>query len=101
MSEQTELEVLSYSEADTEAVGRAIGLAGRAGDLVGLVGQLGAGKTRLAKGIASGLGVADKRIHGILQRIAFRSVYLLDGFGNCPRLWASSMMTRSINPEIL
>ena len=60
MSEQTELEILSHSEADTEAIGRAIGLAGRAGDLVGLVGQLGAGKTRLVKGIAWGLAVAEK-----------------------------------------
>jgi len=59
MSEQTELEILSHSEADTEAIGRAIGLAGRAGDVVGLVGPLGAGKTRLVKGIASGLAVAE------------------------------------------
>ena len=42
-------------------MGRAIGLAGRAGELVGLVGELGAGKTRLVKGIAAGLGVTEKR----------------------------------------
>ena len=57
MSEKTELEVFSHSEAETEALGRAIGLAGRGGELVGLVGELGAGKTRLVKGIALGLGL--------------------------------------------
>ena len=59
MTEQTELELISQSEADTEAIGRAIGLAGKAGDLIGLVGELGAGKTRLVKGIALGLEVAE------------------------------------------
>ena len=58
MTEQTELEFVSQSESDTEAIGRAIGLAGRSGDLIGLVGELGAGKTRLVKGIALGLEVA-------------------------------------------
>ena len=60
MTEQTQLELLSHSETDTETVGRAVGLAGRAGDLVGLLGELGAGKTRLVKGIAAGLGVAQQ-----------------------------------------
>ena len=61
MSGQTKLKILSHSEADTEDIGQAIGLAGRAGDVVGLVGQLGAGKTRLVKGIARGLAVAEKK----------------------------------------
>ncbi len=59
MTEQTELELISQSEADTEAIGRAIGLAGKSGDLIGLVGEVGAGKTRLVKGIALGLEVAE------------------------------------------
>ena len=59
MTEQTELELISQSEPDTEAIGRAIGLACKAGDLIGLVGELGAGKTLLVKGIALGLEVTE------------------------------------------
>ena len=55
------LEFISHGESQTERIGRAIGMAGRAGDVVGLVGELGAGKTRLAKGVAAGLGVEDER----------------------------------------
>ncbi len=42
---------------DTRAFGRALGALLRAGDLVLLTGELGAGKTTLAQGIAEGLGV--------------------------------------------
>jgi len=42
---------------DTLAFGRAIGGLLRPGDLVLLVGDLGAGKTTLTKGIAAGMGV--------------------------------------------
>ncbi len=57
----SELEFVSHGESQTEAVGRAIGLAGRAGDVVALVGELGAGKTRLVKGVAAGLGVKNRQ----------------------------------------
>ena len=43
---------------DTEAFGAELGRALQAGDLVILDGPLGAGKTVLARGIASGLGIA-------------------------------------------
>ncbi|MGH3672495.1 MAG: tRNA (adenosine(37)-N6)-threonylcarbamoyltransferase complex ATPase subunit type 1 TsaE [Pseudonocardiaceae bacterium] len=43
--------------ADTERLGRAVGERLRAGDVVVLSGPLGAGKTVLARGIGSGLGV--------------------------------------------
>jgi len=55
----SELEFISRSESQTQALGRAVGLASRAGDVVGLVGELGAGKTRLIKGVAAGLGVSN------------------------------------------
>jgi tRNA threonylcarbamoyladenosine biosynthesis protein TsaE len=41
----------------TRALGRAIGAAAGPGTFVALVGELGAGKTQLAKGVAEGLGV--------------------------------------------
>lgn len=51
----------SSGEQQTQALGRRIGAVLQPGDVIGLVGPLGAGKTQLAKGIAVGLGVADSR----------------------------------------
>ncbi|MCT9818975.1 tRNA (adenosine(37)-N6)-threonylcarbamoyltransferase complex ATPase subunit type 1 TsaE [Microbacterium sp. W1N] len=45
------------SPADMEALGRRIGAALGAGDLVVLTGPLGAGKTTLTRGIGAGLGI--------------------------------------------
>lgn len=45
---------------DMRVVGQRLGAALRAGDLVLLVGELGAGKTTLAQGIGAGLGVAGE-----------------------------------------
>lgn len=59
-NDQTSLELDSNSPEQTEAIGQALGLAAEGGELVGLIGELGAGKTRLVKGIASGLGLKDK-----------------------------------------
>jgi tRNA threonylcarbamoyladenosine biosynthesis protein TsaE len=42
----------------TRAIGSAIGQAASAGTVLALVGELGAGKTQLAKGVAEGLGVS-------------------------------------------
>lgn len=55
------LEFSSNSESRTRAIGVAIGGALHPGDILALCGELGAGKTRLAKGLAIGLGVADER----------------------------------------
>ena len=44
---------------ETRSIGAAIGLAATPGTLVALVGPLGAGKTQLAKGLATGLGVTS------------------------------------------
>lgn len=51
----------SRSVDETIAIGRQIGSNLRAGDVVALVGRLGAGKTHLSKGLSLGLGVADDR----------------------------------------
>ena len=53
--------IQSSSESATRAVGARIGRGLRPGDVVALVGPLGAGKTQLVKGIAAGAGVADPR----------------------------------------
>lgn len=44
---------------ETFALGKEIGKAAKAGDIYALYGDLGAGKTVLAKGIAKGLGIED------------------------------------------
>jgi tRNA threonylcarbamoyladenosine biosynthesis protein TsaE len=49
--------VRSSSPAETIALGEVLGRAARAGDLLCLWGDLGAGKTQLAKGIARGLDI--------------------------------------------
>ena len=44
---------------ETRALGARLAAAARPGDLLCLVGDLGAGKTQLAKGFAQGLGITD------------------------------------------
>ncbi|HET7027679.1 MAG TPA: tRNA (adenosine(37)-N6)-threonylcarbamoyltransferase complex ATPase subunit type 1 TsaE [Candidatus Limnocylindrales bacterium] len=51
--------VTSPDPAATRELGRRLGVVARAGDLVALYGELGAGKTQLVKGVAAGLGVVD------------------------------------------
>ncbi|MFO7590797.1 MAG: tRNA (adenosine(37)-N6)-threonylcarbamoyltransferase complex ATPase subunit type 1 TsaE [Acidimicrobiia bacterium] len=51
--------VVTRSPAATRALGRALAPILRAGDLVLLAGELGTGKTELAKGIGDGLGVDE------------------------------------------
>lgn len=46
--------------ADTQALGRALGRALRAGDVVALSGDLGAGKTTFTQGIAAGMGITAR-----------------------------------------
>jgi len=53
--------IASDSVEQTLAIGRALGSAMRSGDVLALIGSLGAGKTQLVKGIAAGLGVTDLR----------------------------------------
>jgi tRNA threonylcarbamoyladenosine biosynthesis protein TsaE len=53
---------LSHGPAETEALGEAWGRAAQSGLVVGLSGDLGAGKTQLVKGLARGLGFSG-RVH--------------------------------------
>jgi tRNA threonylcarbamoyladenosine biosynthesis protein TsaE len=53
------LTITAESEEETLALGKSIGEAAVPGMWVAMTGVLGSGKTRLAKGIAEGLGVED------------------------------------------
>jgi tRNA threonylcarbamoyladenosine biosynthesis protein TsaE len=55
-------ELKSAAPAETEAVGEALGRAARGGELIGLTGELGTGKTCLVRGLARGLGVDPERV---------------------------------------
>lgn len=47
---------ISKSAAETEAFGRTVAVEIKKGDVVGLVGELGSGKTQFVKGLAAGVG---------------------------------------------
>jgi tRNA threonylcarbamoyladenosine biosynthesis protein TsaE len=51
---------ISHNPAETESLGEQWGRAVQNGWVIGLSGDLGAGKTQLVKGLARGLGVAEK-----------------------------------------
>jgi tRNA threonylcarbamoyladenosine biosynthesis protein TsaE len=53
---------ISHSPAETAALGEQWGRAAASGLVIGLSGDLGAGKTQLVKGLARGLGIAT-RVH--------------------------------------
>ncbi len=55
------LELISNSLSETIEIGEKIGRYLEKGDIVGLTGKLGAGKTTLIQGIARGLGVDSKQ----------------------------------------
>lgn len=56
-------EVETAAPEETEALGAALGRAARGGELIGLVGELGSGKTCLVRGLAQGLGIDPARVH--------------------------------------
>jgi len=51
--------VTTREPGETRALGARLAAVARPGDLLCLVGELGAGKTQLAKGFAEGLGITD------------------------------------------
>lgn len=53
---------ISHSPADTQALGEAWGREAETGWVIGLSGDLGAGKTQLAKGLARGLEVTERAV---------------------------------------
>ena len=50
---------ISHSAAETAALGEQWGRAAESGLVIGLCGDLGAGKTQLVKGLARGLGITE------------------------------------------
>ena len=54
--------LISHSPAETEALGAEWGRVAERGLVIGLSGELGAGKTQLVKGLAHGLGITT-RVH--------------------------------------
>ena len=54
--------LISHSPEETEALGEAWGREAESGLVIGLCGDLGAGKTQLVKGVARGLGITA-RVH--------------------------------------
>lgn len=57
------MRIETNSENETEAFGERLARALEPGDVVGLVGPLGAGKTALVRGLARGLGVEEGVVH--------------------------------------
>ena len=69
-------ELVSHTAEQTRELGARLGRLARAGDLILLHGDLGAGKTTLTQGIARGLGIA-----GSVQSPTFTLVAEHDGVG--------------------
>jgi len=58
-----EREITTARPEETEALGARLGRAARGGELLGLMGDLGAGKTCLVRGLAEGLGADPEAVH--------------------------------------
>jgi tRNA threonylcarbamoyladenosine biosynthesis protein TsaE len=56
-----QIKLISHSPLETVKIGKKISKFLQKGDIIGLSGNLGAGKTTLIKGIARGLGVDEKQ----------------------------------------
>lgn len=56
-------ELATDSPGETERLGACLGRTAQGGELLGLVGDLGAGKTCLVRGVAEGLGADPDAVH--------------------------------------
>jgi len=56
------LSIASHSEDETRAFGARLARYLRGGELIGLVGELGTGKTCLVRGLAEGLGITPRKV---------------------------------------
>jgi tRNA threonylcarbamoyladenosine biosynthesis protein TsaE len=56
-------EIETVSPEETEELGAALGRVAQGGELLGLVGELGTGKTCLVRGLATGLGIDPEHVH--------------------------------------
>jgi tRNA threonylcarbamoyladenosine biosynthesis protein TsaE len=59
---QSKLTIHSHSEEETRTFGARLGTRMRGGELIGLCGELGSGKTCLVRGLAEGLGVPTHKV---------------------------------------
>jgi len=91
-------EYVSESPAQTHAIGRALGESLQPGDVVALIGQLGAGKTCLVRGVAEGAGADPQQVSSpsfvLIQEYEGRiplyhfDAYRLEGSGDMDALGA-------------
>ncbi|MGD9691592.1 MAG: tRNA (adenosine(37)-N6)-threonylcarbamoyltransferase complex ATPase subunit type 1 TsaE [Phycisphaerales bacterium] len=57
------IERITHGEGETEALGEALARGLRGGDVILLIGEMGAGKTRFVRGLARGLGHDPRKVH--------------------------------------
>ncbi len=62
MTPNDRLTIELHSETDTEHLGQLLGQLAKPGQVIGLIGPLGAGKTRLSRALAESLGVDPSEI---------------------------------------
>ena len=85
---------LTHSEEETIAAGREIASGLRAPVLVLLIGELGAGKTTLAKGIVSGLGAAPP------EEVSSPTFTLIHEYGRDPKVYHIDLYRLDRVPEM-
>lgn len=70
------IKLVSHSVEQTVAIAAAVGQVAKAGDLIGLIGELGAGKTQFVRGLAEGLGITPRKVSS--PTFVFLQEYLAD-----------------------
>jgi tRNA threonylcarbamoyladenosine biosynthesis protein TsaE len=60
--EDSTIQLASNSVEQTMAIAEAVAKAAKSGDMIGLVGELGAGKTQFVRGLAVGLGISPRLV---------------------------------------